>query len=194
LLFFTQSRNALGYSLPQIRLNRYKDAMFVNTLGFGSACVVYNIKAFGENLVYKRYESLQGFEIELATLKLLAQLLPQTRSFFPELLAFDASVQELVESPPSVRFKSEFDQSLPVELMDPEKAPALADFSVELLRQLLLAVKSLHSLGVVHRDIKPDNVFRQSGGTILLNDFSSVAKVGERVCFGYLCAPRYSTL
>ncbi|CAH8461573.1 unnamed protein product [Schistosoma turkestanicum] len=45
--------------------------------------------------------------------------------------------------------------------------------------EMVLAIDSLHQLGYVHRDIKPDNVLLQSSGHIVLADFGSCLKLGE---------------
>ena len=37
--------------------------------------------------------------------------------------------------------------------------------------QAVLALAALHALGVMHRDIKPDNMLLSSGGMLLLNDY-----------------------
>jgi serine/threonine protein kinase len=37
--------------------------------------------------------------------------------------------------------------------------------------QLLLAVNHLHNIGFLHRNIKPDNIFIASDGTLKLSDF-----------------------
>ncbi|KAJ7611008.1 kinase-like domain-containing protein [Roridomyces roridus] len=42
--------------------------------------------------------------------------------------------------------------------------------------QLLLAIHSLHKLGIIHCDIKPDNIFIDSRGDVVLADFG-IAKV-----------------
>lgn len=45
--------------------------------------------------------------------------------------------------------------------------------------EIVLAINSLHSLGYVHRDIKPDNVLLESSGHIVLADFGSCLKLGD---------------
>ncbi|XP_078593888.1 serine/threonine-protein kinase MRCK alpha-like isoform X20 [Branchiostoma floridae x Branchiostoma japonicum] len=45
--------------------------------------------------------------------------------------------------------------------------------------EMILAVDSIHRLGYVHRDIKPDNVLLDVNGHIRLADFGSCLKLGE---------------
>ncbi|KAJ7611007.1 kinase-like domain-containing protein [Roridomyces roridus] len=49
--------------------------------------------------------------------------------------------------------------------------------------QLLLAIHTLHSLGVVHCDVKPDNIFLDSFGNVVLGDFG-VAKLFNKTAKG----------
>ncbi|VDL91136.1 unnamed protein product [Schistocephalus solidus] len=47
------------------------------------------------------------------------------------------------------------------------------------LAEMVLAIHSLHELGYVHRDIKPDNVLIESSGHIVLADFGSCLRIGN---------------
>eukprot|EP01104_Vermistella_antarctica_P019385 TRINITY_DN757_c0_g3_i2.p1 TRINITY_DN757_c0_g3~~TRINITY_DN757_c0_g3_i2.p1 ORF type:complete len:869 (-),score=165.16 TRINITY_DN757_c0_g3_i2:67-2673(-) len=49
----------------------------------------------------------------------------------------------------------------------------------DVLTQLLLALEYLRSRHIVHKDIKPDNIFIDAAGTIKLGDFGIAKKVGE---------------
>uniref|UniRef100_A0A6I8MXL7 non-specific serine/threonine protein kinase n=1 Tax=Ornithorhynchus anatinus TaxID=9258 RepID=A0A6I8MXL7_ORNAN len=54
--------------------------------------------------------------------------------------------------------------------------PELAQFY---LAEMVLAIHSLHKLGYVHRDIKPDNVLLDTNGHIRLADFGSCLRLNE---------------
>ncbi|THD23789.1 Myotonin-protein kinase [Fasciola hepatica] len=47
------------------------------------------------------------------------------------------------------------------------------------IAEIVLAIDSLHQLGYVHRDIKPDNVLLECSGHIVLADFGSCLKLSE---------------
>ena len=47
------------------------------------------------------------------------------------------------------------------------------------IAEMVLAIESIHKLGYVHRDIKPDNVLLDTAGHIRLADFGSCLKMRE---------------
>lgn len=63
-------------------------------------------------------------------------------------------------------------KDLPAEMTDSEK--------VDFIIQATGAIDSLHKLGFVHNDIKPEHFMRKSDGTIVLIDFGNATKVGVR--------------
>ncbi len=52
-----------------------------------------------------------------------------------------------------------------------QEAVLFKDEALEILRQILDALETVHDLGVLHRDIKPANVLIQPSGNVLLSDF-----------------------
>ncbi len=54
-------------------------------------------------------------------------------------------------------------------LLDNSKLPP--EQAVEIIRQVCLALEAAHGAGVIHRDLKPQNIMREKGGRILVMDF-----------------------
>jgi tRNA A-37 threonylcarbamoyl transferase component Bud32 len=52
-----------------------------------------------------------------------------------------------------------------------EEQPLAPDFVVDILRQVASALAAAHRLGIVHRDVKPENIFIDADGKALLADF-----------------------
>jgi serine/threonine-protein kinase PpkA len=51
---------------------------------------------------------------------------------------------------------------------------------IDLLRQIVSALHAIHKLGLVYRDLKPENLmFRKAGGELVLVDFGIVKNIGS---------------
>src|SRR5438874_1518720 len=52
-----------------------------------------------------------------------------------------------------------------------EKKKLQPEEAVEITQQICRALEATHSVGVIHRDLKPQNIMRDASGRILLMDF-----------------------
>jgi serine/threonine-protein kinase PpkA len=67
--------------------------------------------------------------------------------------------------------------------------PMPAEEALSLVRQAALGLAAVHRLGIVHRDVKPENFLLRSCGTLVLADFGVAARQGDsqaRVSAGQL--------
>jgi len=65
--------------------------------------------------------------------------------------------------------------------------------SVELLRPLLIGLQYVHAQGLLHRDVKPDNIFLTREGRVVLLDFGSARQdIGQSVSRTTLISKGYS--
>ncbi|MBL4849311.1 MAG: serine/threonine protein kinase, partial [Planctomycetes bacterium] len=65
-----------------------------------------------------------------------------------------------------------------------EEGALAAEVSVELTRQVLEGLGSLHSAGLCHRDVKPHNVLLSSEGHAILGDFGLVSERAATISSG----------
>jgi len=52
-----------------------------------------------------------------------------------------------------------------------EKSKRPPEEVVEIMRQVCSALEAAHSVGVIHRDLKPQNIMRDKAGRVLVMDF-----------------------
>ncbi|GLT95127.1 hypothetical protein SLE2022_128280 [Rubroshorea leprosula] len=88
-------------------------------------------------------------------------------------------VHDIFESEDHLEIVLELCQSVTLydQIMRHAQLPELKAASY--LKQLMLAIAHCHHFGVVHRDIKPDNVLFDFPGKVKLADFGSATWVGE---------------
>lgn len=76
---------------------------------------------------------------------------------------------------------------------DPQKCDAMTLRAI--MRKLLQGLDRLHSLGIVHRDIKPDNILVTSRGEVKIIDFGAACDLATGINFNPLYGmldPRYA--
>jgi eukaryotic-like serine/threonine-protein kinase len=62
-------------------------------------------------------------------------------------------------------------------LLDRGKRPSAE--AAEIIRHVCLALEAAHSVGVIHRDLKPQNIMQDKQGRILVMDFGLARSIGS---------------
>jgi serine/threonine-protein kinase len=163
--------------------NRYRILSILGQGGFGRTYLAEDQGRFNELCALKELTPAQGGEYALQKSQELfqreAQILYQIQH--PQIPQFRATfeqdqrlflVQDYVEGPTYRR------------LLDQRKAHSYAFSEAEvlqLLRQLLPVMAHIHSKGIVHRDIAPDNIIlREKDNKPVLIDFGVVKELATR--------------
>nr|GEV47886.1 serine/threonine-protein kinase PEPKR2-like [Tanacetum cinerariifolium] len=67
--------------------------------------------------------------------------------------------------------------------------------AANLIKELMLVLKFCHEMGVIHRDVKPENILLSSSGSIKLADFGLAARVSNgQTLYGVVGSPAYVAL
>jgi WD40 repeat protein/serine/threonine protein kinase len=74
----------------------------------------------------------------------------------------------------------EYAQGISLACLVKERGPLLIDEACDYIRQAALGLQHADERGLVHRDIKPDNLIRCSDGTVKILDFGLAALTTER--------------
>ncbi|RMF28065.1 MAG: serine/threonine protein kinase, partial [Cyanobacteria bacterium J083] len=130
-------------------------------------CVVKHLKTASAN-AYFLTAARSLFDQEANTLEQLGHhpQIPRLLAHFEQNTQFYL-VQELIEGHP-----------LSAE-MRPGQRWSDQDV-VKLLREILEILAFVHSKGVIHRDIKPDNIIRRPDGKLVLIDFGAVKEINHQ--------------
>ncbi|NJK34174.1 MAG: serine/threonine protein kinase [Oscillatoriales cyanobacterium SM2_2_1] len=168
--------------------NRYKLLKKIGVGGFGHtfiardmrrpgtpACVVKQLQPANKDESFIR-EARRLFNTEAETLERLGRhdQIPQLLAYFEENQEFYL-VQEFIEGKSLYQeWKADPDAPEPTDGIRRGKAISEAD-SVQILKDVLNVLEFVHAEGVIHRDIKPDNLIRRkSDNRIVLIDFGAV--------------------
>jgi len=119
-------------------------------------------------------QQIDAFEREAATLKTLHH---------PRIPRFIASFQEGEGVQLRLYLAAEFIEGEPLSARiarSPLAEAELRDVAIQVLRVLAY----LHKLGLLHRDIKPDNLIVRPGGELVLVDFGSARRLSGSRTFG----------
>src|SRR5882762_10443116 len=109
-------------------------------------------------------QQIDAFEREAATLKTLHH---------PRIPRYIASFRDGEGVHLRLYLAAEFIEGEPLSARI-ARGPLSAAELRDVARQVLEVLVYLHALGVLHRDIKPDNMIVRSGGELVLVDFGSV--------------------
>ncbi len=177
--FYPQDSMNTNSNLPRVIGGRYQLLEELGNGGFGktyrakdlhlsmgSHCAVKQLKSHSQDpALLEKVKEL--FDREAETLYKLGKnhnQIPQLFAFFEENREFYL-VEELIEG-----------QTLTQELASGQKFSE--DETLEFLEEILELLKFVHQEGLIHRDIKPDNLIRRdSDQKFVLIDFGSVKSV-----------------
>ena len=152
---------------PMGKLGRYQ---LISELGRG-----------GMGVVYQAIDPLLERTVALKTLYLIDDT--DERRMYSERLMREAHAAAILSHPGIVTiYQIDEDNGIPYIAMEYVQGPSLASLLKKvpipkrihvhnILRQVADALDYAHGKGVIHRDIKPDNIMIQQGGMVKITDF-----------------------
>jgi serine/threonine protein kinase len=171
--------------IGQVLAGRYRIVQVLGAGGFGETYITADLHLPGEpECVLKHLKPATDdpavldiarklFQKEAETLQQLGSFdkIPRLLAYFEEHKEFYL-VQELVRG-----------HTLSRELISDQKWPEAA--VRRMLAEVLSILEFVHSQGVIHRDIKPDNIMRRDAdGCLVLIDFGAIKQVRNQATMG----------
>ncbi|NIA20471.1 MAG: tetratricopeptide repeat protein, partial [Anaerolineaceae bacterium] len=160
---------------PGMKVGKYQIVSLVAT---GGMAMIY--KAYDKSL--DRYVAIKQIAPNLAAdekflerFRREAQVLARLSQGQQNVVA----VYELLEESGGLFMVMEFVEGASLQvLMD--RGPASMQTGLGILLKITLGLKAIHAQGVVHRDLKPNNIMVQPGGGVKIADFGLIGRTGGR--------------
>lgn len=86
----------------------------------------------------------------------------------------------------------EYESGLPLKHWVPQNTPLTQRLLLSIVYPLLDGLESVHSLGFLHRDIKPDNIYVRADGTPVLLDFGAARRVSAQRDLTNIVSPGFA--
>ena len=163
--------------------NRYRVLQLLGQGGFGRTYLAEDVGRFNEKCAVKELEPQQGDQFSEKALQLFQR---------------EATILYNIEHPQIPKFQAIFEENQRLflvqdyidgvtyrDLLNQRLAQGLTFSEAEVrqfLRQMLPVLAHIHSKGIIHRDISPDNIMqRRADGLPVLIDFGVVKEVMTRI-------------
>ena len=150
--------------------NRYQIVRQLGSGGMGAVYLAKDLRLFNRVAVKENINTdSHQFQTEAVVLaRLTHPNLPRVIDHFLEESGEQYLVMDYIEG-----------QNL-ADLLIQQRAPFAEQIVLPIMRQVFHAVKYLHANGLIHRDIKPQNIILTPQGNAMLVDFGVVKSLAER--------------